>query len=130
MNHEITNQTPPLAGSNAWRGDPLLMQLAQDFSDPARKDLDQIGRFVLTAEAQDLARLELAEGDRIDVVAGKRVLAGQTAVAFPIAKGSVAAYYPEANMLLGLADYDRRSGTPCYKSIPVTLRRAQAASGV
>ena len=87
-------------------------------------------RDVVFVHAQDLARLELAEGDRIDVVAGKRVLAGQTAVAFPIAKGSVAAYYPEANMLLGLADYDRRSGTPCYKSIPVTLRRAQAASGV
>ena len=65
MNHEITNQTPPLAGSNAWRGDPLLMQLAQDFSDPVRKDLDQIGKFVLTAEAQDLARLANAETPKL-----------------------------------------------------------------
>jgi len=65
LNHEITNQTPPLAGTNAWRGDPLLMQLAQDFSDPARKDLDQIGRFVLTAEAQDLARLANAETPKL-----------------------------------------------------------------
>ncbi|MBX3570863.1 MAG: acyl-CoA dehydrogenase family protein [Mesorhizobium sp.] len=61
MNHEVTNQTPPLAGSNAWRGDPLLMQLAQDFSEPVRKDLDAIGRFVLSPEAQDLARLANTE---------------------------------------------------------------------
>ncbi len=58
------------------------------------------------------------------------MLAGQTAVAYPIARGSVAAYYPEANILLGLADYDRHSGTPSYKSIPVTLRRAVASIGV
>ena len=87
-------------------------------------------RDVVFIHPQDLARLELAEGDRIDVVAGGRVLAGQTAVAFPIAPGSIAAYYPEANLLLGLADYDRHSGTPCYKSIPVVLRRAQAATGL
>ena len=31
-------------------------------------------------------------------------------------------------LLLGLGDYDRRSGTPCYKSIPVTLRRARAGA--
>jgi len=61
VNHEVTNQTPPLAGSNAWRGDPLLMQLAQDFSEPVRKDLDAIGRFVLSPEAQDLARLANTE---------------------------------------------------------------------
>ncbi|MCO5164279.1 MAG: acyl-CoA dehydrogenase family protein [Mesorhizobium sp.] len=78
MNHEVTNQTPPLAGSNAWRGDPLLMQLAQDFSEPVRKDLDAIGRFVLSPEAQDLARLANTElpklrthdrqGRRLDIV--------------------------------------------------------------
>ena len=83
-------------------------------------------RDIVFVHERDLERLQLAEGDRIDVVAGERVLAGQTAVAYPIAPGSVAAYYPEANILLGLADYDRRSGTPSYKSIPVTLRRATA----
>ncbi len=78
MNHDVTNQTPALSGSNAWRGDPLLVQLAQDFSEPVRKDLDQIGRFVLSPEAQDLARLANTEtpklrthdrqGRRIDTV--------------------------------------------------------------
>ncbi len=55
---------------------------------------------------------------------GDRVLAGQTAVAYGIARGSVAAYYPEANRLVGLDDYDRMSGTPSYKSIAVSLRAA------
>ncbi len=48
MTHEVTNQPPPLTGGNAWRGDPLLVQLAEDFSEPVRKDLDTLGRFVLT----------------------------------------------------------------------------------
>ena len=54
---DVTNQPPPLTGGNAWRGDPLLIQLAERFSDPVRKDLDGLGRFVLTQEAQELARL-------------------------------------------------------------------------
>ncbi len=60
MTHEVTNQSPPLAGS-AWRGDPLLVQLAEDFSDEARRELDLLGRFVRTQEAQDLARLANTE---------------------------------------------------------------------
>ncbi|RUM99425.1 DNA alkylation response protein [Pseudaminobacter arsenicus] len=78
MTDEVTNQSPPLTGSNAWRGDPLLVQLAEDFSDSVRKELDGLGRFVLTTEAQDLARLANTEtpklkthdrqGRRIDLV--------------------------------------------------------------
>ena len=54
MTHEVTNQPPPISGGNAWRGDPLLIQIAEDFSAPVRKDLDNIGRFVLTPEAQSV----------------------------------------------------------------------------
>ena len=78
MTHEVTNQSPPLTGTSAWRADPLLVQLAEGFSDPARRELDQIGRFVRSAEAQDLARLANTEtpklrthdrqGRRIDLV--------------------------------------------------------------
>ncbi|SFO75693.1 putative acyl-CoA dehydrogenase [Mesorhizobium sp. NFR06] len=57
MTDEVINQPPPLAGGNAWRGDPLLIQLAERFSDPVRKDLDALGKFVMTQEAQELARL-------------------------------------------------------------------------
>jgi anaerobic selenocysteine-containing dehydrogenase len=82
-------------------------------------------RDVVFVNADDLAALGLAHGDQIDVIAGpSRILARQTAVAHAIAKGSIAAYYPEANCLVALDDYDRSSGTPSYKSIAVTLRAA------
>ncbi|UPK07121.1 hypothetical protein [Bradyrhizobium sp. 170] len=45
-----------------------------------------------------------------------------TAVASNIAQGSIAAYYPEANVLVALDHYDAKSGTPSYKSTPVLLQ--------
>ncbi|MDR6291612.1 molybdopterin-dependent oxidoreductase alpha subunit [Inquilinus ginsengisoli] len=87
-------------------------------------------RDVIFLNQQDLAALGLSHGDRIDietVAEGEdrpRVLHGMTAVAHDIAAGSAAAYYPEANGLVALGQYDERSGTPAYKSIPVTIRRA------
>ena len=78
MTHEVLNQSPPLAGTSAWRADPLLVQLAERFSEPVRRDLDQLGRYVRSAEAQELARLANAEtpklrthdrqGRRVDLV--------------------------------------------------------------
>ncbi len=78
MTDEVPNQPPLLTGGNAWRGDPLLIQLAERFSETVRKDLDGLGRFVLTQEAQDLARLANTDtpklkthdrqGRRIDLV--------------------------------------------------------------
>ncbi|WP_048646294.1 acyl-CoA dehydrogenase family protein [Nitratireductor soli] len=78
MTHDVTNQPPPLAGSNAWRSDPLLMQAGERFSEPVRKELDAFGRFVRNQEALDLARLANTElpqlkthdryGHRVDLV--------------------------------------------------------------
>ena len=78
MNHEVLNQPPPLSGTNSWRSDPLLMQLGEVFSEPVRKDLEVLGRFVRAPEALDLARLANSEapvlkthdryGRRLDVV--------------------------------------------------------------
>jgi putative acyl-CoA dehydrogenase len=62
---DVTNQPPPLTGGNAWRGDPLLIQLAERFSDPVRRELDGLGRFVLTQEAQELARLANVETPKL-----------------------------------------------------------------
>jgi len=60
-NEEVLNQPPPISGTNAWRGDPLLVQLCERFSEPVRKDVEQLGRFVRTQEAQELARLANTE---------------------------------------------------------------------
>jgi anaerobic selenocysteine-containing dehydrogenase len=48
-----------------------------------------------------------------------------TAVAYNIPQGSIAAYYPEANVLVALDRYDPKSGTPSYKSIPVLIQASQ-----
>lgn len=61
MNHEVSNQTPPISATNAWRADPLLMQLANDFSGQTRGELETLARFTRSHEAQDLARLANAE---------------------------------------------------------------------
>jgi anaerobic selenocysteine-containing dehydrogenase len=89
-------------------------------------------RDVVFANSQDLAERGLEHGDPIELEAvfddgrpaSRRIYGGLTVVAHDIARGSLAAYYPEANVLVSLADYDARSGTPSYKSIAVLLRRA------
>jgi molybdopterin-dependent oxidoreductase alpha subunit len=86
-------------------------------------------RDVIFMHEKDLAARGLRQGDRIDVFAtgvnvadGKeRAVRGFTAVAFEIAEGSVAMYYPEGNALIALESHDRRSGTPAYKSVPVRI---------
>jgi molybdopterin-dependent oxidoreductase alpha subunit len=91
-------------------------------------------RDVIFVNESDLAERGLEHGDLVDIEAvaahddatSPRVVEGFVAVAFDIARGSVAAYYPEANGLIALANYDRRSGTPSYKSVPVMLRRSKS----
>ena len=59
-----------------------------------------------------------------------RTMQRLTIVAHQIARGSVAAYYPEANNLITLADHDLKSGTPSYKSVAVIIKTsAEAAVG-
>ncbi|MBD7990678.1 acyl-CoA dehydrogenase family protein [Ochrobactrum sp. Sa2BUA5] len=59
--HEVTNQTPSMTGTNAYLGDPLLIQIAARFPKELHTDLENTGRFVLSVEAQDLARLANTE---------------------------------------------------------------------
>ena len=95
-------------------------------------------RDVIFLNQADLASRGLAHGDVVDVEVIKlpddpgpaRVLQKLTAVAFEIAKGSAAAYYPEANNLVDLGHYDIRSGTPAYKSIPVRIRASADSRNV
>ncbi len=90
-------------------------------------------RDVLFMNPEDLAELGLEHGDLVDIetVSPTRTLrlAGITAIEYSIARGSVAAYYPEANVLVPLDYIDKECGTPSYKSIPVRIRKA-AQGGV
>jgi molybdopterin-dependent oxidoreductase alpha subunit len=86
-------------------------------------------RDVVFVNERDLASRGLKHGDRVDITVvpdknskpRKRVMRNLTAVAYNIAQGSIAAYYPEANVLVALDRYDAKSGTPSYKSIPVLI---------
>lgn len=83
-------------------------------------------RDVIFMNRKDLEIRGLADGDLINIDAilesGARTVAGFTAVAYDIPPGSVAGYYPEMNQVIALADYDRKSGTPAYKGVPVRIR--------
>jgi molybdopterin-dependent oxidoreductase alpha subunit len=86
-------------------------------------------RDVVFVNERDLASRGLKHGDLVDVSVvpdtgskqGERVMRNLTAVAYNIARGSIAAYYPEANVLVALDHYDAKCGTPSYKSTPVRL---------
>ncbi|RLQ87721.1 acyl-CoA dehydrogenase family protein [Notoacmeibacter ruber] len=60
------NRTPPLAGANAWRRDPLLVQLTDSFSGKTRESLDALGSYVLSADALDMARLANQHAPRLE----------------------------------------------------------------
>ena len=89
-------------------------------------------RDVLFMHPEDLAAQGLEHGDLVDIetVSPTRTLrlAGITAIEYNIARGSVAAYYPEANVLVPLDYIDKECGTPSYKSIPVRIRKAGEGS--
>jgi anaerobic selenocysteine-containing dehydrogenase len=87
-------------------------------------------RDVIFVNERDLSKRGLSHGDLVDVTVdtpansdlSQRIMRGLTAVSYKIAEGSVAAYYPEANVLVALDHYDAKSGTPSYKSTPVQIR--------
>jgi anaerobic selenocysteine-containing dehydrogenase len=83
-------------------------------------------RDVLFMNEDDMRECHIEHGDVVDIIslvpaAATLRLAGITAIAYDISRGSVGAYYPEANCLLPLGHGDERSGTPAYKSIPVRV---------
>ena len=88
-------------------------------------------RDVVFMSKEDLAEHQLEHGDIVDIETalpngGSNRLEGFTVIAYDIARGSVAAYYPEANCLIPLSYNDKNSGTPSYKSVPVRITRRAA----
>ncbi|MEB5750161.1 FdhF/YdeP family oxidoreductase [Leclercia adecarboxylata] len=82
-------------------------------------------RDVLFMNEEDMQQLGLEHGDRVDIhtalPGSQQRLDDITVVAYSIAPGTVAGYYPEANVLVPLDYLDKESGTPSYKSVPVRL---------
>lgn len=89
-------------------------------------------RDVLFMNADDMQRLGLEHGDKVEINTALKDQTHRrltlTAIRHDIAAGSVAAYFPEANNLCPLDYQDPESGIPCYKSVPVELRKLPLAA--
>ncbi len=90
-------------------------------------------RDIVFLNRSDLEDRGLSDGDKIDVEAAPeigdliskpKIIRGLTAVEYDIPAGSVAGYYPEMNRVIALNHFDRASGTPGYKSVPVRITRS------
>lgn len=77
-------------------------------------------RWTVMLNPADLAARGLADGDKATLESAHGRMADVTVRAFDVARGSVMAYYPEANVLIGRS-VDPRSKTPAFKSTPARL---------
>ncbi|MGH2861000.1 MAG: FdhF/YdeP family oxidoreductase [Solirubrobacteraceae bacterium] len=86
------------------------------------------GRDVVFVNPTDLAARGLTDGDLVDIInstdSGERRCRAFRAVSYPTPPGCVAAYFPEANMLVPLESVAEVSNTPASKSVVVRLERA------
>ncbi|WP_310961448.1 FdhF/YdeP family oxidoreductase [Nocardioides terrisoli] len=87
------------------------------------------GRKVVFINPADLAELGYADGDVVDVVSDldgrERRARSFRLVGYPTTRGCVAAYFPEANVLVPLDSVAEVSNTPASKSVVVRFERAR-----
>jgi anaerobic selenocysteine-containing dehydrogenase len=79
-------------------------------------------RDVVMMSEEDARKRGFAEGDLVEVTSSAGFLRGHVAIV-DIRTGNLAMYYPEANVLVPRA-LDPQSKTPAFKSVAVTLERA------
>jgi molybdopterin-dependent oxidoreductase alpha subunit len=85
-------------------------------------------REVIFVNPEDIQRLGLAPGQKVDLVSlwedGERCVRGFTLLAYDTPRGQAAAYYPETNPLVPLGSVGEGSATPTSKFIAIRLRAA------
>jgi anaerobic selenocysteine-containing dehydrogenase len=84
-------------------------------------------RMTVMLHPDDIAAAGMREGDRATLVSDHGRMAGVTLKAYDVPRGSVLAYFPEANVLVG-TEVDPRSRTPSFKATPVRLEAMAAAA--
>jgi anaerobic selenocysteine-containing dehydrogenase len=87
------------------------------------------GRRVVFVHPDDLSSLGFADGEIVGVVGHAADGAARTAprfrlVSYPVARGTCASYFPEANVLVPLDSVADGSQTPTSKSIVVSFAPA------
>jgi molybdopterin-dependent oxidoreductase alpha subunit len=77
-------------------------------------------RWSVMMSPDDIAAHGLEVGQKIDLRSDHGQMSGVTLYAHDVAAGTVMAYFPEANILVG-TDIDPRSKTPSFKATPVWI---------
>ncbi|MCR9277009.1 MAG: FdhF/YdeP family oxidoreductase [Pseudomonadaceae bacterium] len=77
-------------------------------------------RWTVLMNAQDMLELGLNDADRANLSSTAGVMPGVEVKSAELPRGSVATYYPEANVLCTRVT-DPRSHTPQFKSVPVSI---------
>jgi len=77
-------------------------------------------RHCVLMNEKDMTAKGLKEEDTVTLRSDSGVMQNLSVFAYDLPPGNLMTYYPEANVLVGL-DVDKRSRTPAFKSIPVTL---------
>lgn len=83
-------------------------------------------RDILMINREEMARLGLEEGQRVDLMCAvkdgiERRVRGLAVTPYDLPPGCVAGYYPELNPLVPLGYHEKYSKTPAYKGTPVTI---------
>ena len=91
------------------------------------------GRRVVFAHPEDLRALGLADGELVDIVSEWRDGVERRAprfriVAYDLARGTCAAYFPEANVLVPLGSVAHESNTPTSKAVVVRFESASPSA--
>lgn len=89
-------------------------------------------RNVLFLNPQDAKKMQLKEGDKIDITSIwqdkiTRKVDGFSVVLYDIPRGNAAAYYPETNPLVPFDSVGDKSFTPTSKAIPIIVNRSSTA---
>ena len=117
--HFVTRPTPEPHGAplilTTIRSEGQFNTIIYERTDSYRGNAD---RWTVMLSAEDIAAHRLVEGGTATLVSAHGRMEGVTIKAFDLAKGSVMAYYPEANILTG-TEVDPRSKTPSFKATPV-----------
>jgi molybdopterin-dependent oxidoreductase alpha subunit len=117
--HFITRPTPaphdaPLILTTV-RSEGQFNTIIYERTDSYRGNAD---RWTVMLNPDDMAKHRLVEGGKATLVSAQGRMEGVTVKPFDVARGSVMAYYPEANVLTG-TEVDPRSKTPSFKATPV-----------
>lgn len=122
--HFVTRSTPaPHASAlmlTTVRSEGQFNTIIYERTDSYRGNAD---RWTVMLHPDDITAHSLSDGGRATLVSAQGRMEGVTIKSFDLARGSVMAYYPEANVLTGTA-IDPRSKTPAFKATPVWFEAA------